>query len=355
MCQGRVWWMVGAWALVGGAALFVSGCSSPGGGGGGGGGGNNGQQDGQGDNGDGQDNGGSLEVLTLETADGNVELSTDARYRPVEIDAPALSATLDWSDDGRTVVARIDSEGIASDSTIAVDLSDAALLEAADTAEEATGDDLSDLRDFIDQNPGLAASVAAGDLSSLPTEKSPDRMQSQDPVTRHLVEIRLHYEDLVAFAVQWVNEQGADPNGVQEPYRSQIFGHFMDLAHVVWTDYRQQVQACNNCQAACRVPCGEQQATGCCCTEDLTPVDTTSDQCTSGYFHEGRECVDVECTVGCCCTDVDGPAGMGFDLEPTEAPAAAEACPSGVTQVGELTFTMTFFPGASCDDTPCNE
>ncbi len=317
-----------------------------------------GNQDGDGGD-DGTDGGSDDEqVLTLQTPDGAVTIHSDDRDRPVKVIGPDLTAELDWSDDGGTVTARITAEGVDSESTVSMDLSDEALLESADGLEADTGEDLSDFRQFIADNPGLVARVAAGDLSSLPAAKSLNRMQNQGSVTRHLVDLRLNFANLMRFANEWRREQELTPGGVQEPFRSIIYVNLIQTASHLWLDYVQQVQACTACDASCRANCAGDVTMGACCGEDLICQNTVETQC-NGHFRSGLTCAEVDCSVGCCCIDIDGPVTptANFDQPPQESPNSADGCAQIQVNLANsnLIGTTTFFPGQECDATPCNE
>jgi hypothetical protein len=103
------------------------------------------------------------------TPDGDVEVTLDERMRPTRVVGMGESVTLVWADDASSfdVTIRRDS-GETTSGTIPIDLSDAALLAMIDDVETDTGRDLSELADWINENPGYVLALARGEHSQYP-------------------------------------------------------------------------------------------------------------------------------------------------------------------------------------------
>ncbi len=90
------------------------------------------------------------------TPQGVVQTKTDACLRPVTILSPDAVLTLSWSGDASHFDLTIEGKTFPVD----IDFSDSALLEAISAYEAETGQDLSAMRTWIAQNPGLVSAVA---------------------------------------------------------------------------------------------------------------------------------------------------------------------------------------------------
>lgn len=100
--------------------------------------------------------------------DGELEVTFDERMRPTEVVGYGETITIAWSDDATSidVTVRRDSDGATTSATLPIDLSDAALLDMIAGQEAALGIDLSEMRDWIADNPGYVQGLANGTISS---------------------------------------------------------------------------------------------------------------------------------------------------------------------------------------------
>ena len=98
-------------------------------------------------------------------AEGTVEVTVDERYRPVSIIGPDLTATLTWADDASSLEVVTIEDGVTTTETVALDVSDAALLDMLDGIEANTGLILEHLRSWVQENPGRFAAVVRGEES----------------------------------------------------------------------------------------------------------------------------------------------------------------------------------------------
>ncbi len=94
---------------------------------------------------------------------GAIQMTVDARLRPTQMSGLGGTATLVWSEDSSTVEVTVETGGETTTTTVAVDLSDAALLARVDMAEDQLGQDLTAWRDWIADNPGRVWAVARGE------------------------------------------------------------------------------------------------------------------------------------------------------------------------------------------------
>ena len=94
--------------------------------------------------------------------DGNIEFSVDERGRPTNVVGPDTSVSLTWSDDATSVDLVVDENGTITSETVAIDLSDVAVIAAVNEFEAATGIDSAAMRDWIGANPGRLGAIARG-------------------------------------------------------------------------------------------------------------------------------------------------------------------------------------------------
>ncbi len=299
------------------------------------------------------------ERIVVATSDGVVEATFDDRLRLTRSVGLGVAATLIWADDASSVEATVDGSGVSNTSTLMIDLSDAALLEAAAAVETQTGEDLSDFRDFIADNPGLVAAVASGGQPADRIAK-PLHIQQSDPTTRHLVNLHMAFAHLADFATAWYHEQQVFME-VPEPARTMIYQSLLQTAGVIWRDYQSQLQACTLCMPgnSCRVDCNRELVRGACCGEAGGCLDADETTCAANRFFPGLICnVDVDCDQGACCIDFDGPPDQPlFNLPPHCAPATRNICDlSTDDQHNPPWQTGTFYPGRTCAEVePCPE
>jgi hypothetical protein len=101
-------------------------------------------------------------------ASGEVRMTIDERFRPTEIVTDTETVTYNWSSDSTSVEITVDQGGSTTTATVSVDLSDAGLIALASTAGSQTGQDVTFLIEWINNNPGQIAAIAQG------TEAPPD-------------------------------------------------------------------------------------------------------------------------------------------------------------------------------------
>lgn len=119
-----------------------------------------------------------LVSMTVVTATGAVFGTFDERLRPVRIQGPGEweDMTMDWAPDSSSVFVSYDDGYQVVTETINVDLSDTSLLTMLDQEELASGRDLSHLRDWVLNHPGLFGRVMRGDEA--PPRLDPSSLQA---------------------------------------------------------------------------------------------------------------------------------------------------------------------------------
>ena len=307
------------------------------------------------------------------TPQGVVQSSVDERLRPAKIVAPDGTITFVWSEDASRVDLIVEAAGESKTFTLDIDLSDAALLAALDAAEAETGQDLSALRAWIAENPGLVLAVARGEQppprlaptpgSSLPAGISllaianPAVQDQQTDVDDYLVSlaiasddadavwdyiVRLTLESFDADAV-WKNFLDAPYEGDPEEWertKNILFDNMM-YRSMLQTD---QVDNCLiSCNHHCAIDCGSGQ--GACFTmfPMISPCHESNEQeCgrVSGVFYLGQTCP------GACWIS----AGGLTDCQETDK----ETCRL-IPERSAGNPTTRFCPGQACSEPMCSQ
>ncbi len=104
---------------------------------------------------------------TLITADDEtIKLYVDARLRPVQLDniTQGIYSSFEWNEDSTEVTVIQNKNGSITEEIVSLDLSDDKLIAAAEKMELDEGIDLSDFREWIQDNPGRFIALARGEI-----------------------------------------------------------------------------------------------------------------------------------------------------------------------------------------------
>ena len=319
-----------------------------------------------------------LDGFAYTTPQGVVQSSVDERLRPAKIVAPDRTITFIWSEDASRVDLIVEAAAESKTFTLEIDLSDAALLAILDAAEAETGQDLSALRAWIAENPGLVLAVARGEQppprlaptpgSSLPAGISllaianPAVQDQQTDVDDYLVSlaiasddadavwdyiVRLTLESFDADAV-WKNFLDAPYEGDPEEWertKNILFDNMM-YRSMLQTD---QVDNCLiSCNHHCAIDCGSGQ--GACFTmfPMISPCHESNEQeCgrVSGVFYLGQTCP------GACWIIAGRRGGRGEVIGCYEWDE--KSCREWPSRGTDLTF-LAFCPDQTCSEPMCS-
>ena len=238
--------------------------------------------------------------------DGVTQLVTDERLRPIQIVAPSIHITLAWSDDASRVEVTIDDGDSQASFALEVDLSDEALLAALEAGEDATGEDLGSLREWIAQNPGLIQAVARGEVPPPTLLPEPISDRSGGPglfTVRPMANAQADIEDYLyvladtAIRAEYIWDTFSEAHPELEPGLATARNALLDLSIAATRKFEEQEAACHPCSAACLIPCS--QDTGACFTDPArfaNPSDpgpcsmTTAQACTEGVHFPDQRC-----------------------------------------------------------------
>ena len=125
---------------------------------------------------------------------GEVEVEVDARMRPVKIVGLGETVDIVWNSSSTSITFTItrDSDGATTTATTAIDLSDTALLALVTASEIATGRDLSNLRTWIQNNPGYVQALATG-------QKTGSFLKAASTQGKQIAQQGIDTSDLAAF------------------------------------------------------------------------------------------------------------------------------------------------------------
>ena len=293
------------------------------------------------------------------TPHGVVQSRVDDRLRPIEIAAPEAILTFAWADDASQVEVTTRVDGQSDTSTLAIDLSDAALLRAIDASEKETGQDLSLIRAWVGENPGRVLAVARGeqrpprlrsDLGSsarrstglaailpLPLDDMPIKVQ--DYLDNLALQEAIATANLVAYAE-------TNRSRSEDPAIGPAWNAIWYTAAKLGEFYRHESQHCEPCDRwLCHMNCGEK---GACFTHDPDPYpcfETWEDDCgrMGGVYYLEQTCPGA-------CWFFSGPVAYCTplaELDCREIPARHRA--GG----GRGPLTTRFCDGRTCDEPAC--
>ncbi len=316
------------------------------------------------------------------TSDGVVQARLDDRLRPWKIVGPQAAAELEWSDDATQVTFTVvgEQDGVTLD--VSVDFSDAALLEAIDEAEADSGEDLSALTTYVIDHPGEIQSLVSGQLESSsrtarraePAPK-PDIIRYQplpDPeVERHLARLsrasNICWRTALSLKRTYELRFPGGTSNAAARVLEQLNHHFVDLARSLHRQYTEQLIECGECTELCEVRCTPPGAfdTGACClysgeesvcdvlSQEECEARVRDGEADSARFTPNQSCLEVECQVGVCCIDVDGPGQ--FDQQPRCTPATRAICMATAVDQGEIRTVVEFHLNEECSEVTCPE
>jgi len=253
---------------------------------------------------------------------GVVQMKVDARLRPTELFVAGDVITVDWTDDSQAATFMLQDE-ISGTVVVPLDFSDEGIQEALDEAEASTGQDMSSLREYVADNPGLIQRIvrgeepapsAAGDSSAA---KVNSRLQELiDPqVARHLAELAAaaSITRSVAWRLAMQHNLSVDPQ--ERAVLRTLMDGFVLLANQLRDLRTEQERECIVCEPGnqCEVGCTSPVPFGACCIYSgaiascYDGIDQKACIDQNGQFHEGTTCDTFECetTPGACCTTID--------------------------------------------------
>ncbi|MCJ7583382.1 MAG: thrombospondin type 3 repeat-containing protein [Anaerolineales bacterium] len=306
-----------------------------------------------------------LDGFAYLTPQGVVQSSVDERLRPAKIVAPDGTITFVWSEDASRVDLIVEAAGESETFTLEIDLSDAALLAALDATEAETGQDLSALRAWIAENPGLVLAVARGEQppprlaptpgSSLPAGKFllaiPKNQAAQDQQTD-----MDDYMDSLAFesllAQVTYNDYVRQYTGGDSPAWRRTINRLLDRREHTAERFDDQNKYCIlDCNPRCYVNCGWADL-GTCFTDypRIRPCfELTQGNCElhGGVFRPGQTCP------GACWGSVGGVSTCVDWMEEKWCmtwPSRANIPGHGY----DLTI-LAFCPGQACSEPMCSQ
>ncbi len=270
------------------------------------------------------------EGFAFSSPDGNLEVLVDERLRPTLSVGPGQAIALLWSDDASRVNISLSNDGTLVLPPLPVDFSDQALLEAIDAEEAEIGDDVTELRDFIRDQPGFVESLARGDAEAPDVARRTRPRSAQQKIQVAYQQIqgtsifehmqRLSAAELLALGVVGLIiaqiEDGQIPDILYDHYIA-LADSFKALARQLRETRRMLVPECilactDRCPVECFPASLPEPERGACCYLDLEGSSICENNLTlaeclnvDGVLRVGRDCetglLDV-CTAACCIT-----------------------------------------------------
>lgn len=188
---------------------------------------------------------------------GPVGVQLDGKLRPIEVSSENLRATFTWSADSSQVEINVDAAGQSHQANLAVDFSDATLVQAIADADLAGDGSYSDLSNFVESNPGDVAGFVRtvvrrsfGNIEVRQIEPFPAEVQA--------LLTELTRTELIIRATALAIEDGIESNAVDAEAVAVLDGaakHLLAAADDVHFDLGAQRRACTACTSVCRVRC----------------------------------------------------------------------------------------------------
>lgn len=198
-------------------------------------------------------NQGVVTGLSVASATDSLMMEVDERLRLTTVQTLSETITFTWADDATSVQISHDDGTTVTDETIAVDLSDTAMLATITQLELDTGRDLSEWQDWIEANPGLVLRVFSGE-DEAPT-LGDDFDLFQDPSEKDLTPHQKKVKDIVflVLAGAAVVVSGAMVIAATPVTLGLVAGYFMAVATfaILLGFFMLEYGICPDCTLAC--------------------------------------------------------------------------------------------------------
>ena len=279
------------------------------------------------------------------TPQGVVQTKTDTCLRPVTILSPEAVLTLSWSSDASHFDLTIEGKTLPVD----IDFSDSALLEAISAYEAETGQDLSAMRTWIVQNPGLVSAVARCErpppgITSISMRSwthpqdfpAEPEMNIEDRRIDNYLD-RLNYAQCFAFEI-WIRFKNTHTSSEWDLVDEVLLSNWADLKRFA----DEERMNCNPCRSSCHIPCVA--GLGACYPNfPNPPCHYMSGPDCIALYPGARFDVGVECPGACYLTTRAGTCCVWI---------LKKTCDEIPWRGGDV--TTIFIPGLTCLGDPCS-